>query len=583
LSAARLILPLVVLGIGATSLCALVGFNLARQSDNLRIENQHAAVRAGIAEFRSSYGDGNELDTRLVDMVAQLAGIKDLGSEADAALPAAEFEPVLNRQGRIAGFLTWPRETPMTAIMKRLLPLIGGIALCLIGFTGFSLRQLGRARRELAASEQHSSDLAEQDPVTGLFNHAKMMSLLDTAMAAQSEQGVVTYGLLALGRLDAVTDGAGHSAGDDIVSAVAVNLREALPAATMCGRVGKHEFAVLWSGVDDPQTIMRAAIEAATRPYWVDTVIRITAHAGFAQAPRDASSREELARRTEGALRAAGKRGPGSIVAFEPAIDSEASEQQFIRRELPRALKAQALELHYQPIVTSDGASIVGVEALLRWHHHSRGAIPPASFIPVAEQMGLIDELGTFVLHRALQDAKRWPEFYISVNLSPLQARNPDIVRVVREALRNSGIEPSRLMLEITEGVLIDDPEEMLTRIGELRALGVCIALDDFGSGYSSLGYLQRFPFDKLKVDRSFVSALGRSLNAGVILQAIVALGRALGVTVVVEGVENEEQRVLLRLAGCDEMQGFLFAKPAPAQAIDRLMLQPRREKTAAA
>ncbi len=277
--------------------------------------------------------------------------------------------------------------------------------------------------------------------------------------------------------------------------------------------------------------------------------------------------------------------GPGDArevaVASEPSVNTISDDEEFIRRELPRALGAQTLDLHYQPIVAADGGRIVGVEALLRWTHKDRGAVSPVQFVPVAERMGLMDELGAFVLRRALRDARSWPDLYVSVNLSPLQVRNHGIVELVRQALWDSGIAPSKLMLEITEGVLIDNPEEMLRRIEELRALGVRIALDDFGSGYSSLGYLQRFQFDKLKVDRSFVSALGRSPNAGVIIQAIVALGRALGVTVVVEGVETEEQRVLLRLAGCDEMQGFLFAKPAPARAIDRLIALPRASDAA--
>jgi EAL domain-containing protein (putative c-di-GMP-specific phosphodiesterase class I) len=251
--------------------------------------------------------------------------------------------------------------------------------------------------------------------------------------------------------------------------------------------------------------------------------------------------------------------------------DAPDDEQQFMRRELARALKARTFEVHYQPIVAAAGGRINGVEALLRWTHPDRGGISPATFIPIAEQMGVMDELGTFVLNRALEDAKAWPDIYVSVNLSPLQVRDRKIVDVVRSALADSGIAPSRLVLEITEGVLIDNPQEMLRRIEELRALGVRIALDDFGSGYSSLGYLQRFAFDKLKFDRIFVSALGRSPNAAVIIQAIVALGRALDVTIVVEGVETEEQRVLLRLAGCDEMQGFLFARPAPAATIARL------------
>jgi EAL domain-containing protein (putative c-di-GMP-specific phosphodiesterase class I) len=177
-----------------------------------------------------------------------------------------------------------------------------------------------------------------------------------------------------------------------------------------------------------------------------------------------------------------------------------------------------------------------------------------------------------------LQDARQWPDdLYVAVNLSPLQVRDRTIVDMVRSALAESGVAPSRLVLEITEGVLIDDPDEMVKRINDLHALGVRVALDDFGSGYSNLGYLQRFPLDKLKIDRSFVAALGRSSNGGVIIQAIVALGRALGLSVLVEGVETEHQRVLLRLAGCDEMQGFLFARPAPAKAIDKLLVQAKQ------
>jgi EAL domain-containing protein (putative c-di-GMP-specific phosphodiesterase class I) len=264
----------------------------------------------------------------------------------------------------------------------------------------------------------------------------------------------------------------------------------------------------------------------------------------------------------------------------QQALESE--ELSFIRDGLPRALQAQLLDVHYQPIVAAAGGKITGVEALLRWTDQERGAISPVKFIPVAEQMGLMDELGAFVLRRAVHDAKSWPDVYVSVNLSPLQVRDRKIVDVVRSALTESNLAPSRLILEITEGVLIDNPEEMLKRIEELRALGVRIALDDFGSGYSSLGYLQRFAFDKLKIDRSFVTPLGRSQNAAVIIQAIVALGRALDVTVVVEGVETEEQRVLLRLAGCDEMQGFLFARPASVEAITPLVASAKAASAAA-
>jgi EAL domain-containing protein (putative c-di-GMP-specific phosphodiesterase class I) len=192
-------------------------------------------------------------------------------------------------------------------------------------------------------------------------------------------------------------------------------------------------------------------------------------------------------------------------------------------------------------------------------------------FIAIAEEAGLMDRLGEIVLRRAVADAERWPGIYVGVNLSPLQVRDHAFIDLVAAVLRESEFEPSRLVLEVTEGVLIDNPDETQARLLELRALGVRLALDDFGSGYSNLGYLQHLPFDKLKIDRSFVTSLNESANAGVIVQAMVALGRALGMGVVIEGVETEEQRVLLRLAGCNEMQGYLFAKPAPAAEIDRL------------
>jgi EAL domain-containing protein (putative c-di-GMP-specific phosphodiesterase class I) len=212
------------------------------------------------------------------------------------------------------------------------------------------------------------------------------------------------------------------------------------------------------------------------------------------------------------------------------------------------------------------------VEALLRWEHPARGLVPPSLFVPVAEEAGLMDRLGEFALRRAIADAARWPAVYVSVNLSPLQVRDRAFIDLVAALLKETGFEPSRLVLEMTESVLIDKPDETTARLQELRALGVRLALDDFGSGYSSLSYLQKLPFDKLKIDRSFVSGLNRSANGGVIIQAVVTLGRALGMEIVIEGVETEEQRVLLRLAGCNEMQGYLFARPAPRDEIDRLL-----------
>ncbi len=576
LSASQLVVVLAVLAVGATVLAGVIGYDVARQSDERLWAEQRASLRNAIGEFRTLFGKADAVDPRFVRMVEQSVGLKDLKFEADPPMSEREMQPVMDEQGRIAGFLTWRKTHPMLRAMQRLMPFIAAIAGLLMGFAGFSLAQLARARRELAASEDLARRAADEDKLTGLPNHAKTLELLDRALAQRAGDAVTTFALIELDGMADADAQLGVIGSDGLIVAVAGRLKEALPKDAVCGRIGSDRFAVAFTAAAevDAAVILRATLATIARPHWIETVVRISAHAGYAQAPRHATTRGELMRRAELALGAAGKKGPGAIVGYERAIDTLSADATFIRRELPRALSANELELHYQPIIASQGGRIVGVEALLRWPHATRGSIGPATFIPVAEQMGLMDTLGAFVLRRALTEAKRWPDVYVAVNLSPLQVRDASIVALVRSALAESGVPPSRLMLEITEGVLIDNPDEMVKRIEDLHALGVRIALDDFGSGYSNLGYLQRFPLDKLKIDRGFVTALGTHANGGVIIQAIVALGRALGLTVVVEGVETEQQRVLLRLAGCDEMQGFLFARPAPAKAIDRLLGQ---------
>ncbi len=574
LSASQWVVVLAVLALGASLLCGAIGYGLARQSDERLWSEQRAALRNATAEFRNLLGKSDEVDPRFIRIVEQSIGLNGLKFESDPPVSEREIQPVINAQGRITGFLTWDKAHPMVRAMQQLMPFIVAVAVALVSFAGFSLWQLRRARHELDASERHARRTAEEDALTGLPNRRKMLVLLEDAMAVPAEQGPVTLALFELSGLNEIDEEIGMIAREKFLADAVMNTKDYLPANATLGRMGTAEFAVLCDGEVDARTMLRSMLRAIADSYRNDTETRIGAHAGYAQASRDAAGSDELVRRARLALRDAGEKGSGVVTAFDPSIDALSKDQQFIRRELPRAFAAGLLELHYQPIVASDGSRITGVEALLRWNHPGRGAIGPAVFIPVAEQIGLIDRLGAFVLRRALSEARRWPDLYVSVNLSPLQVRDPGIVELVRSALAESSVPPSRLILEITEGVLIDNPDEMLRRIEDLHALGVRIALDDFGSGYSNLGYLQRFPFDKLKIDRSFVSALGTSANGGVIIQAIVALGRALGLKVVVEGVETEKQRVLLRLAGCDEMQGFLFAKPAPARAIDRLLAQ---------
>jgi diguanylate cyclase (GGDEF)-like protein len=580
LAASRLIGVLSFVAVAGTFVIAAVGFGLARHNDERLSLSQHAALRSAIAEFRPTPDRPAAIDARVLRMAEQISGLKNLKFESSPARDR-ETQPVMDSAGRITGFFTWDKSRPMTQVMGRLAAFFAAVAVVVFGFAALSLWQLKRAQRELAASEVEAARAADEDRLTGLPNYAKTLELLDLSLAERADDECTTFALIELDGMDDVTATHGVLGSDELIVAVARRIREALPAGVTCGRIAGDRFAIVMTAVHDAnaEAVIRAAIDVIARPHWADTVVRVSAHAGFAQAPHDATTRGELTRRADLALRAAAKRGPGAIVAFDVAIDSVSTDQKFIHRELPRAISANDLDLHYQPIVSSQGGRMVGVEALLRWNHATRGSIPPATFIPVAEQMGLMGTIGAFVLRRALHEAKRWPEdLYIAMNLSPVQVRDGTIVDVVRSALAESGVSPGRLVLEITEGVLIDNPDEMVKRIKDLHELGVRVALDDFGSGYSNLGYLQRFPLDKIKIDQSFVAALGRSSNGGVIIQAMVALGRALGLSVLVEGVETEHQRVLLRLAGCDEMQGFLFAKPAPASAIDVLLEKTRQD-----
>jgi diguanylate cyclase (GGDEF)-like protein len=581
LAASRLILVFTVLAIATMLVSAAIGFSLAGQNDDRLSAEQHAMLRSAIAEFRSPSGRSGEIDPRLVRLAERISGVKNLKFERDPDAGDREVRPVVDADGRIAGFFTWDKSHPMVRVMGRLASFFAVVAVVLFGFAGLSLWQLKRARRELAVRDLQAARAADEDKLTGLPNHSKTLELLDLALAERADGDWTTLALIELDGIEDVTAHHGVLGSDEVIVAVAKRLKAVLPSHATCGRIAGDTFAIILTAAPEVnvEAITRAVLESISRPHWIDNVVRVSAHAGFAQAPRHAATRGELTRRTNLALRAAAKKGPGSIVTFDPSIDTISSDQKFIHRELPRAISANELDVHYQPIVSSQGGRMVGVEALLRWTHATRGAIPPANFIPVAEQMGLMDTIGGFVLRRTLEQARRWPdELYVAVNLSPLQVRDSTIVDMVRSALAESGVAPSRLVLEITEGVLIDNPDEMVRRINDLHALGVRVALDDFGSGYSNLGYLQRFPLDKLKIDKSFVAALGRSSNGGVIIQAIVALARALGLSVLVEGVETEHQRVLLRLAGCDEMQGFLFARPASAKAIDRLLVQARQD-----
>jgi diguanylate cyclase (GGDEF)-like protein len=574
LAASRLTASVLPAFAGCAVVCALIGLAVTIREDDRLSAGRYAALRHALDDVHASLGDNARVDAAELALIERRSGLHDLRFDTDETGAAGrEVQSVHDARGRIVGWLSWAPGRDLIRALIWLWGFVGalalGLAACAMLVAG-TIRRLGRA---LAASSRSIRKLTSEDALTGLPNHRMMLENLEQALLKRGS-GTVVLALIDLDGFREVNETQGRVGGDALIKGIAERLEGDLPPGALFGRFEDDEFAVVMT-TDDigaPARLAETLRAALSRPIVMEQNWHISAGIGIVQAPADGERAEELSRRAGLALRAAKRQGRGAVRRFEPAIEIEHSERLFIRRELASAITAGGLEVHYQPVVAAAGGGIVAVEALARWTHPSRGAIAPSVFIPLAEQSGLMSGLGEFVLRRALADGARWPNLSIAVNLSPLQIRDPKLVDLVAAMMAETGIAPSRVMLEVTEGVLIEDPHETLHRLEALRALGLSIALDDFGTGYSSLSYLQKFPFSQLKIDRAFVASLGTTGNAGAIIQSIVTLGHALGMKVLAEGVETDEQRVLLRLAGCDEMQGYLFAKPRPAEAIDKVL-----------
>ncbi len=564
----------------AMIVCAVAGFAITYRNDARLANERHFALQVALDEMRAVFGEVERFDYGQLRMIERRSGLKDLRFAADPVEDGVhEVQSLHNERGRIVGWFNWLPDRALIRAMNLLWALVGAVGVALVLCAIIARHAAQRLARGLARSMVATQKLITEDALTGLANQRVVLESLDRALQRMARgDGPVALLLLNLDGFDEINDTFGRKAGDEMLRNTAVRIQASLPDGALLGRF-ENAFAIVISGdavhPDHAVTLGRNLCNAIARPLDQDQNWRVTASVGVAQAPEDGTSGEQLAQRASLALRTAKREKRGTVRRFDPQIESERAERLFLLRELKSAISRRALDVHYQPIVAADGAGIVGVEALLRWTHPERGAIAPSTFIPIAEQHELMQELGEFVLRRALADAARWPDVFVAVNLSPLQIRDDGLVELVRTAMADSGIAASRLVLEITEGVLIDDPDEAQGRLEALRALGVGLALDDFGTGYSSLGYLQKFPFQRLKIDRTFAASLGRVGNVGAIIHAIVTLGHALGLKVLAEGVETDEQRVLLRLAGCDEMQGYVFAMPGPAEAIDAMLIRP--------
>jgi diguanylate cyclase (GGDEF)-like protein/PAS domain S-box-containing protein len=429
---------------------------------------------------------------------------------------------------------------------------------------------------ERRKAEARIAHMAHHDGLTDLPNREHFQDRLKQALDQAGGKRVgVLY--IDLDLFKNINDSFGHPAGDRLLREVAERLCAAIRGGNLAARLGGDEFAVIMAADVSPNEASACAtllIDMLKAPYEIEgQEMVIGASVGIALSPGDGTTPEELMRNADMALYRAKSDGGGVHHFFEREMDLQAQKRRDMELDLRRAFANGEFELHYQPLVSIASDRISGFESLLRWRHPDKGMISPAEFIPVAEDIGLITQLGEWVLREACAEAVKWPaDIKVAVNLSPAQFRSRNLVQVVISALAQSGLSPRRLELEITESIFLAETDANLAILHQLRELGVGISMDDFGTGYSSLSYLRSFPFDKIKIDRSFVKDLAQRPDCVAIVRAISGLGRSLNITTTAEGVETEDQLDWLRAEGCNEVQGFLFSAARPAADIARLL-----------
>ncbi|MBS9721393.1 EAL domain-containing protein [Tianweitania sp. BSSL-BM11] len=432
---------------------------------------------------------------------------------------------------------------------------------------------LGEDITEERAAAARLAYMAHHDPLTSLANRTAFNERLASALRTAPESGDFAVLYLDLDNFKSINDTLGHRAGDAVLSDCARRMRNLIPEGSLLARFGGDEFAVLLVE-KDPEAAARdlaaALHRALAEPFAIDDrVVVVGTSIGVAIAMRHASTAEELLRCADIALYEAKRAGRGTLCFFDPDLDQVTRDRHVLGADLRDALALDQFELHYQPVYAAVPRQLIGYEALVRWRHPTRGMISPAQFIPLAEETGLIHILGAWVLQTACHEAATWPEeLQVAVNLSPTQFKRDGLVKLVQSCLERTGLHPTRLELEITESVLLDETLANVSILKQLQAIGVKIALDDFGVGYSSLSYLRSFPFDKLKIDRSFVTEMPASREAAAIVRAITTLGHSLGMITTAEGVETQDQLDALRKEHCDLIQGYLYGRPLPAAQL---------------
>jgi diguanylate cyclase (GGDEF)-like protein len=550
---------------------AIVSAAAVGSDSQLATGNDHAPI-----EFSVKY-----IDAAMLHQIAsrrQLTGLRLLDKQA----PTADEHTIVlsDAHGGVVAQLTWKPTRPGAQIAGSILPFI---VIALAGFgvlIGLMLRYMRRTAEEIRAGESQLRHLALHDPVCGLPNRIYFGDRLEKIIndvRQGGETAAVFY--IDLDHFKDVNDTLGHHIGDELILAVTQRLSRIMRGDDLVARLGGDEFAIITTCTSDSYSLQAIAgriITAVCAPYQISGHnIIIGASVGIAAIERRARDAADILRYADMALYRAKNEGRNRACIYDAAMDADLSNRKLLEGDLLFAIKNDGLAAAYQPLMNASGDTIIGVEALARWAHPTLGQIPPSQFIPIAEHSGLIVELGEWMLKRACLDGRAWPGLTVAVNVSPLQFRRSDFVEVVERILTETDFPANRLELELTESTLLGNLETAELSMLRLKAIGVRFALDDFGTGYSSLLYLRRFPFDKLKIDSSFVRSIEKAPDAAAIVHAVVSLGRGLGMRVTAEGVETAEQHLFLRAAGVHQMQGYRFGKPGPASEINARLASP--------
>ncbi|MCK0210006.1 bifunctional diguanylate cyclase/phosphodiesterase [Starkeya koreensis] len=511
--------------------------------------------------------------------------LSDLVGELHVVMPRVSDEPpepgrqgvaipFQDRQTR-AAWLTWEPQNPGSDLLSALLPALMGTAALLLAVAAIVLWYARRATKELTESEELASRLAYTDPLCGLANRAMLMRTLDERLRRVDSTHRLALLFLDLDGFKDINDTLGHHVGDLLLAEMGQRLARLPFRDALASRFGGDEFVILISAETDAE-ISEAGeriLDAIRQPVCVGgQTLVVNGSIGCTVAPDHGVDAIELIRLADIAVYRAKAEGRGNVQIFAPSMEREVMRRRDLEVDLRRALAEGELTIYYQPQFAVDGEVVVGFEALVRWLQPERGIVSPGEFVPIAEQTGLITELDMWVLRNACAQARDWGGVKLAVNLSPVDFRRRDLDQQVKQILDETGFPADRLEIEITENLLFGNQPEAFASLAALRRMGIRVALDDFGSGYSSLGYIRRFRVDTIKIDRSFTQNIGQSDDAAAIIDCVVRLARALAITVTAEGVETREQLRYLQSVGCHHVQGFLLAGPVPLGSIDRYL-----------